>query len=309
MDLITRRLAKTHTSRGPFSTLLGVILPMPLSDRKTLLTICRVQEDPTTHPDLLPLWNTIYQRSYFYGGSQGIKRGWYQVESLSYWFNGRFSDPIWMGLLSMLLRTLPVSDEEAQLAYEESMEKEFLATQQLPNPTQLNYTFLHSPVVTEIHPGRQISSKIYHLLHTGIQSFRKSLDGSLIYPRSSTKSTSLGTKYQYAKRMGNFDILKDHVTLTDLEKMYSRGEGKIGGEVEMRQAWKYNDLKPRTYFACGGTMYYPSRYIQPVMNALVDAFPSTDTFGRFSVERFSSLTPSEIVVLYDYTSFTSSMSE
>lgn len=56
-------------------------------------------------------------------------------------------------------------------------------------------------------------------------------------------------------------------------------------------------------------MYYSSRYIQPVMNTLVDSFPSTDTYGRFSTERFSQLSTDELVILYDYTSFTSSMSE
>jgi hypothetical protein len=299
----------THTSRGPLSLLLGIILPMPLSDRKTLLTICRVQEDPNSHPDLIPLWRTISSNSYYYSGSDYIKKGYYQVSGLHYWFSNRFYDPIWMGFLSMLLRTLPVSDEEATEAFRESMEKEFLATQQIPIPTQLNYSFLHDPSIAEIHPGRTIDPAIFRLLYSGIQNFKSSLDGTMIYPRSSKKSTSLSTKYQYAKKMGNLDLLNDHITLQDVERMWSRGEGKIEGCVEMRQAWKYNDLKPRTYFACGGSMYYPSRYIQPVMNALVDAFPSTDTYGRFSVERFSSLRNEEIVVLYDYTSFTSSMSE
>lgn len=296
-------------SRGSLSILLGVIIPMPLSDRKTLLTICRVQEDPSTHPDLKPLWLPIYSKSYYYSGSDGIKRGWYQVSSLSSWFENRFTDPIWMGFLSMLLRTLPVSDEEAQMALQESYEKEFEATQQLPRPTQLNYSFLHSPYPTEIHPGRTISPDIFRLLHSGIQEFKNSLAGSLLFPRSSKKSTSLSTKYQYAKKMNCYDLLNEHVTLQDVERMYSRGEGYVEGVVEMRQAWKYNDLKPRTYFACGGTMYYPSKYIQPVMNALVDAFPSTDTYGRFSIERFTQLSAREIVILYDYTSFTSSMSE
>jgi hypothetical protein len=109
--------------------------------------------------------------------------------------------------------------------------------------------------------------------------------------------------------MGNYDLLNEHISFQDIERMYSRGEGYVDGTVEMRQAWKYNDLKPRTYFASGGTMYYPSRYIQPVMNALVDSFPSTDTYGRFSVERFAALSTDELVILYDYTSFTSSMSE
>lgn len=309
MDLVLRRLATTQTTRGPLSRILGVIIPMPLADRKTLLTICRVQEDPSTQRDLKPLWSTISSKSYYYEGSQSIKPGWYSVQDLSYWIKDRWTDCLWMGFISMLLRTLPVTDEEAKQAFQDSLVKEFEATQLLPRPTQLNYTFLHSSMVTDIQPGRAIKPAIYHLLHNGIQSFRAKMADSVIYPRSSMKSTSLSTKYQYAKRMGNMELLNDHISLLDVERMYSRGEGKIEGIVEMRQAWKYNDLKPRTYFACGGTMYYPSRYIQVVMNTLVDSFPSTDTYGRFSIERFSSLQPSEIVLLYDYTSFTSSMSE
>jgi hypothetical protein len=309
MDLITRRLARAQTTRGPVSVILGTIIPMPLSDRKTLLTICRVQEDPSTHPSLVPIWSTIYYKKYFYEGSQHIPRGWYQVDGLSYWFQDRFTDPVWMGFLSMLLRTLPVTDDEAKEAFQESFEKEFQATQQIPRPTQLNYSFLHSPSLSDIHPTRSILPEIYQLLHQGIQEFRNRVSGTLLLPRSSKKSTSLSTKYEYAKKMKCLDLLNEHITLQDLERMYSRGEGLVDGTVEMRQAWKYNDLKPRTYFACGGTMYYPSRYIQPVMNALVDSFPSTDTYGRFSIERFSQLSTDELVIIYDYTSFTSSMSE
>lgn len=81
------------------------------------------------------------------------------------------------------------------------------------------------------------------------------------------------------------------------------------GPTELRSSWKYNDLKPRVYYAQGPDAYFGSRFIQQLFNKMVDAFPTTNRYTRFSINSLESLTPNDIMFIYDYSSFTSSLSE
>lgn len=75
----------------------------------------------------------------------------------------------------------------------------------------------------------------------------------------------------------------------------------------MRSAWKYNDLKPRVYYAQGPTCYKSSKYVQPIFNAIMDAFEVCHRILRFSSPTTS--LEDSILYVYDYSSFTSSLTE
>jgi hypothetical protein len=98
------------------------------------------------------------------------------------------------------------------------------------------------------------------------------------------------------------------VTCGDLERLYAETGCKIGGPVEVRSAWKYNDLKPRVYFARGGTVHHASKYTQQIFNVILDCFPEVDKTERF-LEPCSGIDDDETSVIYDYESFTSSLEE
>jgi hypothetical protein len=97
-------------------------------------------------------------------------------------------------------------------------------------------------------------------------------------------------------------------TTRGLEWMYSRTGNRLHGETEMRLAWKWNDLKPRVYYARGPSQYYASRYIQEIFNELIDALPITNRFFRFFHAGIR-LDANDNLFIYDYSSFTSSLEE
>lgn len=97
-------------------------------------------------------------------------------------------------------------------------------------------------------------------------------------------------------------------TTQGLEWAYSRTGNRLAGPTEMRLAWKWNDLKPRVYYARGPSQYYASRYVQEIFNELIDSLPITNRFFRFFHAGIR-LDPDDNLFIYDYTSFTSSLEE
>jgi hypothetical protein len=82
----------------------------------------------------------------------------------------------------------------------------------------------------------------------------------------------------------------------------------VDGPTECRWAWKYNDLKPRVYYARGPDHYYPSRHVQPICNIFVDSTPITHRFARFYHD-FLEYRPWDLVFIYDFGCFTSRLFE
>jgi hypothetical protein len=132
----------------------------------------------------------------------------------------------------------------------------------------------------------------------------------LLLPQlSGVKNTSRQTAYKYREFLGKGDWDTDvAVNCVDLERLYAETGNMVGGSCELRQAWKFNDLTPRTYFAIGGTAFHHSKYIRQVANALCNIFPQTNFVSRFSVNRLDVQT-SDTVFTYDYSSFTSNLTE
>jgi hypothetical protein len=97
-------------------------------------------------------------------------------------------------------------------------------------------------------------------------------------------------------------------TTQGLEWAYSRTGNQLQGPTEMRLAWKWNDLKPRVYYARGPSQYYASRYIQAIFNDLIDCLPITNRFFRFFHAGIR-LDHDDNLFIYDYSSFTSSLEE
>jgi hypothetical protein len=84
---------------------------------------------------------------------------------------------------------------------------------------------------------------------------------------------------------------------------------RVPGPMEIRSAWFYNELKPRLYFTNGGDSYFRSLFIADLSNRVCEFLPSTNPVSRFFVERCGSVRDDEVLITYDYTSFTSSLSE
>jgi hypothetical protein len=84
----------------------------------------------------------------------------------------------------------------------------------------------------------------------------------------------------------------------------------VPGPCEVRYAWKYNDLKPRIYYAIGADAYFHARYMWRIFDSLVKVFRSTHPESRYNTYRFPMFTlPESVFLIYDYTSFTSMLEE
>jgi hypothetical protein len=104
-------------------------------------------------------------------------------------------------------------------------------------------------------------------------------------------------------------VKKPAVSTQDIESLYQKTGEKLSGPVEVRWAWKYNDLKPRVYYAIGASCYHAAKYVRPIFNELCDLLRSTNRRTRYSSHRLESLRNNATFFIYDYTSFTSELTE
>lgn len=100
---------------------------------------------------------------------------------------------------------------------------------------------------------------------------------------------------------------KPYVRTVDLEEFYHRHGIQIGGECEMREAWKFNDLKPRFYYCQGGRDYFASRFVKKIAVALMESIPATQQLRRSNPERYLALEPDDYVTTWDFEAFTSNL--
>jgi hypothetical protein len=227
------------------------------------------------------------------------------------------SDPAFSALLSVLVRSAPIFDQSAESIEKnktDSYNKEIEASTSLDRPQVLDYSVWFS---TTLHPERALSSylptnDINHLIHTRFREWKEFYNHHevTLYPQlTGYKNTSRQTAFKYREVVGKGEWDDDiQVNCVDLERFYAETGIQVGGACELRQAWKFNDLTPRTYFAIGGTAFHHSKYIRPVANAFCNIFPSTNFISRYSTNRLCPETR-YLVFTYDYSTFTSNLTE
>jgi len=129
-----------------------------------------------------------------------------------------------------------------------------------------------------------------------------------LFPKvSRTKTVSRESAELYCQYYPNRSVFE--ITTKDLEVHYGRTGEHIQGKCEMRQAWKFNDLKPRFYYAQGGRDYFASRYIKKIAVALMDSLSTTSEVVRVYPDRMIEVEPEDFITFWDYTAFTTSLSE
>jgi len=197
----------------------------------------------------------------------------------------------------------------------ESWEKEILATSGPDRPQVLNYNVWFSedladtasPLSEFVLPAPEHNLRI----RVAFRKWRQSFEGRLLYPQlQANKTVSRQTAFKYHSALSDIEgsSFDSRVSSADLEQEYSRSGRLIMGPCELRQAWKYNELTPRTYFAQGGTAFHSSKYIRLPINELTNSFPEVNFLSRFSFHDLG-LNDDSLAYIYDYTSFTSLLAE
>lgn len=105
------------------------------------------------------------------------------------------------------------------------------------------------------------------------------MEGKLLYPQfQSNKTVGRQTAANYTNIVHGEEVAQvdTQVSSGDRERLYADCGTKVTGPCELRQAWKYNDITPRTYFSQGGTTFHASKYIRIPINELTNMFPEVN---------------------------------
>lgn len=224
------------------------------------------------------------------------------------------SSPTLRGLLSLLLRTIPLHNtQDSADSLEKAIQKELSITQQTTRVAKLSYpffsTFNHAASIP-MSPDLPFRPFLNITIRARLRHWRESLAYHTYLPQCSFKSIgSIGRDNLLRQSQTNFaNDSKRPVSTADLERYYMETGYTVEGPCEVRAAWKYNDLKPRIYYAIGPSAYFAARYTWHVFDSLQRAFKCTDPHHRFSFHRFPMIDFSyEVFMIYDYESFTSNL--
>jgi len=208
----------------------------------------------------------------------------------------------------MLLRCVPEpkgQDESAEV-YREGFFKEFQASQIAFPAPQFDYSaFIIDGPANPIGPSwAPLCRRIIRNLDAHIRR------APVLFPRVQRhKNISYETAKEYCTRYPERDY--HWVTTCDLEVHYGKtGEMLNIGGCELRQAWKFNDLKPRFYYCQGGHDYFASRYLRDIAVMLMEVIPTTRRVQRINPELYLHQDfDTDYVTCWDFSSFTTNLSE
>lgn len=211
---------------------------------------------------------------------------------------------LFYSLFLNILLECPYDDYQSVIeSKSQTVEKELKAAVTTYHPTELDYYFLTHERNLDIVPfAKNIPQcqEVGHVIHAVFNQFRP----PSLFPKISTKLVD-GIRDRISLLLKDEGIKGDY---GDVERVYMELGVQISSHTIVKSAWKFNDLKPRVFYSCGATRDHVAKYIQPVFNALVDLFPAVHTFQRHTISDIS-ISRADIVVYYDYTSFTTSLHE
>jgi len=213
----------------------------------------------------------------------------------------------------MLLRCLPIfhnhNSEMETLVYETELKEIGYSQTRFHHQSHFTYDDLHLP---EYDLPIEIPSSWARVVRKIVDNVRAKLRfGSPLLP-SYTRRKNIG--YESARRFiasTGRDKDQNSITTFDLEHHYATTGEQTQGPCEVRQVWRFNELKPRFYYAQGATSYHASKYMKQIANVFMDSNPSTRTANRTDPTSYINMTYNDQnhVVIWDLTSFTTNLSE
>lgn len=329
-------LAKAQRLRSPFlqdvyTTVLSPILIIlswmeyfPIKHRKAILDFCRIQAPVLTNQTLA---NSFSQLGDVYASAKDFS-GEYRtmtmtLSSLATLLDAIYPFPILCCLLSYFCRAEVPCPELVPEFLEEKvigLNKELAAALYYETGEQkLDYRHILFGVGNlNSHP--QLSGGSYRLralyargLSQIAQNFSSITTKPLLPRYNARKNVSYQTIYNYYSYLGSESEprggIRMDLTTLDLLRLYYITGHQVNGPLEMRLAWFFNDLKPRIYYCLGGTDFFHGIFIQDIANMFCEILPSTHPHSRFTVSRIGPLDYSELLITYDYSSFTTSLEE
>lgn len=285
----------------PFAETLSVLLQAPISLRKLIINSMQIG-DNTYDEDI------AYQfKRYLYRNLEGESL---QAPEFMSHLNYVRQSTMMRSLTWMFARTVPEPKDrdESEEIYKLGFYKEFDASQ---NPDVYGPAFNWSDFGFGSHVPENIDYPWHAKLRRIAGAFHsyclRRLRGMLFPHVNRVKNVSRETAQNAIIFRGDWE--PGEVTTQKLELLYADTGFKAPGPCEMRTAWKFNDLKPRYYYAQGGSSYFASRYCKPLAVALMESVPCTGRRLRTSPDVFLSSDEDDYVCTWDFTSFTTNLSE
>lgn len=227
--------------------------------------------------------------------------------------------PIHCSVLSLVLRIAPFTNEDEIIEMiSAAFEKEVMASVTIYNPVKMDYTVIFSNEAQDrrlpFSPRLPSDYKTATSIFDAFSGAKSTLQGKILWPDIGSKlvGTKVAEEFWNIYHQSGQDWFPEEdqgVSCRHLERLYLETGYQTQGPVEMRQSWRYNDLKPRVYFARGGSTYFASRYIQSIFNHVIDFFPECHRRDRFLEPENFILDSVDSAIIYDYASFTSTMDE
>jgi len=331
MPLYLRTEDLHDTLPSPLFILLNTISYMPFKLRKFLLDFSRNQNPVQTNKHLqkglkelrdsstnvFTIPPKIHRQLMANTGGQVQRLTYISVDDLIPILDTLHDNPIGLSLLSYFVRAeRTLFPDEFRQVGEETIRKELQAGIHPNVDIQLDYRGIFTddkiPIHKELEP---FPERVAFLWKTQIRRITSiyAKDTFLLFPTyNGKKNISYSTQrnietflnYQYP----SVDQPTDYTTL-DLIRTYYESGMQIEGDLEIRVAWRFNDLKPRGYYCIGGTSFWASCYIKDFTKRMQETMQSTHPFSRFNVTRIQPITEDQIIITYDYSAFTTSLSE
>lgn len=307
MDGYRRWCATAFKHDDPMLQFSLSIISLPVTLRKILLTIARVQVYPEKGTRLYKRIEKELRQPILSSlpGPSNTMRLLDLVNLIREHLN-----PLGSSIISLLLRQAPYHDYSSVIDEQDlAINKEITAAVNTYHPVSLNYTAIfsnqndHLASLNPVAPNIPIQPSLTNDIRNRFHSLKKRLWLQTFLPRVSTKLP--GRDSQLAAALLNHE---GPFSYADAEVIYFRTGLQLGGMTEVRSAWKFNDLKPRVYYAQGFTQFHASKYIQRLFSMMVDLFDNTHTFGRFNTSSVD-LSDADLAYIYDYSAFTSTLHE
>lgn len=304
------------------------VLPFtPIHIRKAHLTYTRVQIWPSEGTRIRKNLCDVFEQGYLVPpGLETLKPTFYtnSYNMLEYIQDYAYS-PLIHGLISTAIRMAPYADyKSVQDVKEQTIHKELQAAMGVYHPVSFNYTPLFSPDFRDriqvFSPRNPIPTPhVMHNLHQCFEIAKGKLTNKILYPKISRKTVGataskmmdvLSDNIGYRREEEDGSIIEGPWSLMEVERFYHETGIRGKGPVEMRSSWKYNDLKPRAYYAIGPDDHVPTMFEQEIFNIILDCFPMVHRHDRFETPYPIDQSLSGFrLITYDYSSFTSTLHE
>lgn len=296
---------------------------MPMAWRKFILTVSRVQQDPFVNIRLRQEADEIQHLSEDYSPYIICHNGrHFTFNDLRQHLSVSYTSPLLSSVLSYYTRAeiffhdAIYSDSKAA-----TIDKEISASIKPNRPQQLDYSALTSTDRLDTLFGRdRVPSEVLDDWKSGVVRFRRMMSSQdhIFIPHYQSKK-NMGWRTQEALHFAQYSETGDHAprhenhsTQRDLMIFYHQTGLQVMGPMEFRYTWRFNDLKGRAYYATGGSATWPSLFIKQVVKDILNLIPGTHVRLRYDATRVTDVRPlqdDEVLITYDYTSFTTSLSE